>query len=95
MLKVTNTSNKVIGFRGGDGKSIAVLPETTVEVSDGLETEVSILGEIGLAKIEKAEEAAAETPEAEEAAAETPEAEEVAAEKKTRKRTAKTVDAAI
>lgn len=85
MLKVTNTSNKVIGFRGEDGKSIAVLPETTVEVSDGLETEVSILGEIGLAKIEKAEEAAAETPEAE----------EVAAEKKTRKRTAKTVDTAI
>lgn len=85
MLKVTNTSNKVIGFRGGDGKSIAVLPETTVEVSDVLETEVSILGEIGLAKIEKAEEVAMETPEAE----------EVAAEKKTRKRTAKTVDAAI
>lgn len=85
MLKVTNTSNKVIGFRGEDGKPIAVLPETTVEVSDVLETEVSILGEIGLAKIEKAEEAAVEVPEAD----------EVATEKKTRKRTAKAVDAAI
>lgn len=85
MLKVTNTSNKVIGFRGEDGKPIAVLPETTVEVSDVLETEVSVLGEIGLAKIEKAEEAAAEAPEAE----------EVATEKKTRKRTVKAVDAAI
>lgn len=85
MLKVTNTSNKVIGFRGEDGKSIAVLPETTVEVADVLETEVSILGEIGLAKIEKAEEPAVEVSEAE----------EPAVEKKTRKRTAKAVDATI
>ena len=82
MLRVTNTSNKVIGFRGEDGKPIAVLPETTVEVSDKLETEVNILGEIGLAKIEKAEEPAVEASEAEESAV----------EKKTRKRTAKAAE---
>ncbi len=82
MLKVTNTSNKVIGFRGEDGKPIAVLPETTVEVSDALETEVSILGEIGLAKIEKSEE-----PEGGSSKTEEP-----VAEKKTRKRTAKVAE---
>ncbi len=85
MLKVTNTSNKVIGFRGEDGKPIAVLPETTVEVSDVLKTEVNILGEIGLARIEKTEEPVVESAEAE----------EPAVEKKTRRRAAKAADATI
>lgn len=60
MLKVTNTSSKVVGFIGEDGENITVYPDKTVEVSDGLESTVATLEDTGLVKVERTGEAAAE-----------------------------------
>lgn len=71
MLKVTNTSNKVVGFRGEDGENVSILPEESVIVEDDMKTVVKTLEDCGLAKIEEtdtdsAEEAAESVVETEE-----------------------------
>ena len=53
MLKVTNTSNKVVGFRGEDGENVSILPEESVIVEDDMKTVVQTLEDCGLAKIEE------------------------------------------
>ena len=71
MLKVTNTSNKVVGFRGEDGENVSILPEESVIVEDDMKTVVKTLEDCGLAEIEEtdtdsAEEAAESVVETEE-----------------------------
>lgn len=71
MLKVTNTSNKVVGFRGEDGENVSILPDESVMVEDDMKTVVKTLEDCGLAKIEEtdtdsAEEAAESVVETEE-----------------------------
>ena len=68
MLKVTNTSNKVVGFRGEDGENVSILPDESVTVENDMKTVVKTLEDCGLAKIEEtdtdgAEEAAESTVE--------------------------------
>lgn len=53
MLKVTNTSNKVVGFRGEDGENVSILPEESVMVENDMKTVVKTLEDCGLAKIEE------------------------------------------
>lgn len=53
MLKVTNTSNKVVGFRGEDGENVSILPEESVIVENDMKTVVKTLEDCGLAKIEE------------------------------------------
>ena len=36
MLKVTNTSSKIVGFKGENGEMITVLPNSFKEVADSL-----------------------------------------------------------
>lgn len=55
MLKVTNTSNKVVGFRGEDGENVSILPDESVMVEDDMKTVVKTLEDCGLAKIEEAD----------------------------------------
>lgn len=87
MLKVTNTSNKVVGFRGEDGENVSILPDESVMVENDMKTVVKTLEDCGLAKIEEADTDSVE--EAAESVAETAEsAEEV---KKTRGRKPKEV----
>lgn len=64
MLKVTNTSNKVVGFRGEDGENVSILPDESVMVENDMKTVVKTLEDCGLAKIEEA----ADTDSVEEAA---------------------------
>ena len=71
MLKVTNTSNKVVGFRGEDGENVSILPEESVMVENDMKIVVQTLEDCGLAKIEEtdtdsAEEAAESIVETEE-----------------------------
>lgn len=75
MLKVTNTSNKVVGFRGEDGENVSILPDESVMVENDMKTVVKTLEDCGLAKIEEtdtdsAEEAAESTVETAESAEE-------------------------
>ena len=87
MLKVTNTSNKVVGFRGEDGENVSILPDESVMVENDMKTVVKTLEDCGLAKIEEAD-----TDSAEEAAESTVEAAESTEEvKKTRGRKPKEV----
>lgn len=60
MLKVTNTSNKVVGFRGEDGENVSILPEESVMVENDMKTVVKTLEDCGLAKIEEADTDSAE-----------------------------------
>ncbi len=60
MLKVTNTSNKVVGFRGEDGENVSILPEESVIVEDDMKTVVKTLEDCGLAKIEETDTDSAE-----------------------------------
>ena len=53
MLKVTNTSNKVVGFRGEDGENVSILPDESVMVENDMKTVVKTLEDCGLAKIEE------------------------------------------
>ena len=55
MLKVTNTSNKVVGFRGEDGENVSILPDESVMVENDMKTVVKTLEDCGLAKIEEAD----------------------------------------
>lgn len=55
MLKVTNTSNKVVGFRGKDGENVSILPDESVMVENDMKTVVKTLEDCGLAKIEEAD----------------------------------------
>lgn len=74
MLKVTNTSNKVVGFRGEDGENVSILPEESVMVENDMKTVVKTLEDCGLAKIEEADTDSAE--DAAESAVETAESTE-------------------
>ena len=60
MLKVTNTSNKVVGFRGEDGENVSILPEESVMVENEMKTVVKTLEDCGLAKIEETDTDSAE-----------------------------------
>lgn len=60
MLKVTNTSNKVVGFRGEDGENVSILPEESVMVENDMKTVVKTLEDCGLAKIEETDTDSAE-----------------------------------
>lgn len=74
MLKVTNTSNKVVGFRGEDGENVSILPDESVMVENDMKTVVKTLEDCGLAKIEEVDTDSAE--EAEESTVETAESTE-------------------
>ena len=73
MLKVTNTSSKVVGFIGEDGENITVYPDKTVEVPDSLEATVATLEDTGLVKVERTREASAEVEDTQAETAEEPE----------------------
>lgn len=53
MLKVTNISNKVVGFRGEDGENVSILPDESVMVENDMKTVVKTLEDCGLAEIEE------------------------------------------
>lgn len=74
MLKVTNTSNKVVGFRGEDGENVSILPDESVMVENDMKTVVKTLEDCGLAKIEETD--ADEAEEAAESVEETAESTE-------------------
>ena len=73
MLKVTNTSSKVVGFIGEDGENITVYPDKAVEVPDSLEATVATLEDTGLVKVKRTREASVEAEDAPAETAEEPE----------------------
>lgn len=55
MLKVTNTSSKIVGFKGENGEMITVLPNSFKEVADSLSVAVKTLEDMGLVETETAD----------------------------------------
>lgn len=55
MLKVTNTSSKIVGFKGENGEMITVLPNSFKEVADSLSVAVKTLEDMGLVQMETVE----------------------------------------
>ncbi len=60
MLKVTNTSSKIVGFKGENGEMITVLPNSFKEVADSLSVAVKTLEAVGLVEVEAVEDNAPE-----------------------------------